>query len=227
MGRPREHDEGTRTALLVAAEGLVHEHGPAAVSIRTVAEAAGTSTRAVYSLFGSKAGLLEALATQLFRMLTAAIEAAPRTDDPVADVVTASTEGFRRIALEHPSLYSLVFLRVVPDLELGPEHTTVAMTTFAQLVALLERVKATRGLGERSAEDAAQAVHALTEGLATVELRGELGDPARARMLWEQSITALVSGFATDAGPRARRDGTTSPDDAPGRCPTLSVGGPS
>ena len=54
MGRPREHDEHTRVALLAAAEQLVAEGGPTQLSVRAVADAAGTSTRAVYSLFGSK-----------------------------------------------------------------------------------------------------------------------------------------------------------------------------
>jgi len=56
MGRPREHDEATRAALLEAAERIVADRGPTALSVRAVAEAAGTSTRAVYSLFGSKDG---------------------------------------------------------------------------------------------------------------------------------------------------------------------------
>ena len=70
MGRPREHDERTRAALLAAAERIVAEGGPAALSVRAVADAAGTTTRAVYSLFGSKDGLLvEALARDAFEFL--------------------------------------------------------------------------------------------------------------------------------------------------------------
>ena len=37
MGRPRQHDERTRTALLAAAEQLVAEKGPAGLSVRAVA----------------------------------------------------------------------------------------------------------------------------------------------------------------------------------------------
>ena len=77
MGRPREHDEQTRAALLAAAEQIVADGGPAALSVRAVAEAAGTTTRAVYSLFGSKDGLLvEALARDAFEFLFTEIGAA-------------------------------------------------------------------------------------------------------------------------------------------------------
>ena len=40
--------------------------GPDAASVRAVADAVGTTTGGVYSLFGSKQGLLEALASRLF-----------------------------------------------------------------------------------------------------------------------------------------------------------------
>lgn len=43
--------------------------------------------------------------------------------------------------------------------------------------------------------NAAQLVHALTEGLATMELRGSLGSPAGAERTWRCGVTALLAGF--------------------------------
>lgn len=193
MGRPREHGDATRQALLDAAEQLIDERGPDAASVRAVADAVGTTTRAVYSVFGSKDGLLAALATRLFEMLGDAIDAVPVTADPVADVVEASVRGFRRTALEHPSLYSLVFLRIVPSLELeAPTYVAVASAAFDRLEARVARVD----LGGRSVRDAAHSVHALTEGLASMELRGGMLDPAAAEGVWRDGITSLLRGFA-------------------------------
>ena len=121
VGRPREHDETTRAALLAAAERLIDEEGPDAAGVRCVADAVGTSTRAVYSVFGSKQGLLEALAIRFFEELQAATDAVRLTDDPAADLINAAMNAWRRTVLRHPSVYRLVFLRLVPDLELGPE----------------------------------------------------------------------------------------------------------
>ena len=195
MGRPREHGDATRQALLDAAERLIDERGPDAASVRAVADAVGTTTRAVYSVFGSKQGLLEALASRLFEMLSEAIDAVPTTDDPAADVVEVSIQAFRRTALEHPSLYSLVFLRIVPDLELGPPgYVEVASGAFARLEALVARVDLG---GDRRARDAAHAVHALTEGLASMELRGGMLDPGTAEAVWRDALTALLLGFAS------------------------------
>ncbi len=195
MGRPKEHGDATRAALLAAAERLIDEHGPDAAAVRAVADEVGTTTRAVYSVFGSKDGLLEALATRLFEMLVEAMDAVPVTDDPVADVVGVSVQGFRRTALDHPSLYSLVFLRVVPDLELGPAFREVANAAFGRLEARVERVAQQGRFGGRSPREAALAVHALTEGLASMEVRGQMLDPRTAEGLWRDAITSLVEGF--------------------------------
>ena len=193
MGRPKEHNAATRAALLQAAEQMIATHGMDALSIRGVADAVGTTTRAVYSLFESKAGLLQALAVRLFELLDEAIGTVALTDDPREDLAAAAIDGFRRVAIEHPSLYSLVFLRVVPDLQLGSDFSAVASATFARLEALVARV-AEDGAGDIDVPQLALAVHALTEGLASVELRQGVANPA-AEQLWPDSVIALVDGF--------------------------------
>ena len=192
MGRPREHDDAIRLALLDAAEQIVNSHGPAALSARGVADAASTTTRAVYSIFGSMTGLLEALATRLFELLDEALDAVDLTEDPVADLINASINGFRRVAIAHAPLYNLVFLRVVPDLSLGPEFHAVANSTFARLESLVARLRPSGGRRSSANRDLAQTVHALTEGLATMELRGALGSPTQAERTWRAALTKLL-----------------------------------
>jgi AcrR family transcriptional regulator len=194
VGRPKEHNETTRAALLAAAERLIDDGGPDAASVRAVADEAGTSTRAVYTVFGSKQGLLEALATRFFEELHAAIDAFPLTDDPAADLVEAAMQGFRGTVIKHPSLYRLVFLRIVPDLELGPEFGQVAYGAFGRMQALVERV-APDG---PAVHERALAWHALTEGLASMEVRRQMLDTLNAERIWRQALTAMVRGFVSD-----------------------------
>ena len=74
MGRPRAHDEVTRLTLRDAAERLIATGGLEAVSARRVAAEAGTTTRAVYSLFGSMDGLIvDALAQGAYEYLVRTI----------------------------------------------------------------------------------------------------------------------------------------------------------
>src|SRR6185503_9780431 len=103
MGRPKQHDEATRDALLAAAEQLVEQGGTGALSVRAVAEEIGASTRAVYSTFGSKEGLLAALAKRSFDMLRDAIAGLPYTADPASDLIQSALTVFRPMAIEHPS----------------------------------------------------------------------------------------------------------------------------
>jgi AcrR family transcriptional regulator len=203
VGRPKEHNETTRAALLAAAERLIDEEGPDAAGVRSVAEQVGTSTRAVYSVFGSKQGLLEALAIRFFEELQAATDAIPLTGDPAADLVNAAMDAWRRTVLRHPSLYRLVFLRLVPDLELGPEFGQVAYGALGQLQALVERVAPGPDVHGRTL-----AWHALTEGLASMEVRGQMLDTLNAERIWRDALGAMVRGFQSgdvSAAPAASR----------------------
>src|SRR4051794_30451187 len=178
MGRPREHDESTAAALLEAAERTVEAAGVQAVSVRGVARDVGTTTRAVYSLFGSKDGLVVALGARAYDLLGAAVGELPETDDPAADVVEAGLV-FRRFARDHPALFTVGVQRTLPSRELWDQFRGAASTALARLVARLDRLAARDRLGGRSAAEAAWQFHALCEGLAAAELRDPSvgGDP--------------------------------------------------
>jgi len=110
MSRPREHDQQLAQALLDAAERRIAADGVDALSLRAVAADAGTTTRAVYTLFGSKNALVGALGVRAMEYLGREVPASTPSDDPVADVVAAGLV-FRGFALEHPALYSVAFHR--------------------------------------------------------------------------------------------------------------------
>lgn len=211
MGRPREHDEETRAALRAAAEELVAHGGPGAVSVRAVAEEAGTTTRAVYSLFGSKDGLLiDALAQGAFDYLADGIDVLRETDDVVADLVAVGVPVFRGLVVEHPALYRIAFQRVVPGFRAGPEVTGARERAFSRLTARLERVRDAGLLDGIALEDARVAFNAMLEGLANAELRGTtlpILPPGREEAAWRTALTAVVHGFRAER-PGGRR---TSP----------------
>jgi AcrR family transcriptional regulator len=197
MGRPREHGDATRQALLDAAERLIAEGGPEALSVRAVADAVDTTTRAVYSVFGSKDGLLAALAQRVFEMLGDNLVQQPATDDPAGDLVEAAIDVYRAMALDNPAAYRVTFLRVVPDLDLGSGTVAAAQHSLQLLHQRFERLDAAGGLNGRTVLEATRQFHAMCEGLATIELRNPavLGDdPEQA---WRDSISTLLNGLAT------------------------------
>ncbi|HET8630012.1 MAG TPA: TetR/AcrR family transcriptional regulator [Thermomicrobiales bacterium] len=194
MGRPKVHDERTALALLAAAERLVAEDGLEALSVRRVAGAAGTTTRAVYSLFGSKEGLVVALGVRAFDLLRAALEALPATDDPAGDLVEAGAVVFRRFVLEHPALFRLGVQHVAVPADLAQGFRAAAEHALDGLQGRVARLADAQRLGACPPREAGCAFHALCEGLAALELRGALPRDAAERV-WRDALAALVAGW--------------------------------
>jgi AcrR family transcriptional regulator len=195
MGRPREHDDTTAAALLAAAERILAEEGLPALSLRRLAEAAGTTTRAVYSLFGNKDGLVVALSQRAFELLGAAVAELPATADPAADLVEAGVVVFRRFALDHASLFRLAVQQTVAPSELTGRARPAAAAAMTGLKARIERLAAAGLLGGRTVDAVACEFHALCEGLAAIELRGIIHD-GREAPIWRDALGALVAGLA-------------------------------
>ena len=199
MGRPREHDEHTRAALRAAAERLVADGGVAAFSVRAVADQAGTTTRAVYSLFGSKDGLLvDALAQGAFDYLAEGIDALGDTDDPVADLIAVGVSVFRGLVREHPALYRIAFQRIVRGFRAGPEVTAARQRAWARLTAKIQRLKDAGLLDHRPVTEAAVEFNAMLEGLANAELRGRalsLLSEGAEEEAWRNALATLIRGF--------------------------------
>lgn len=201
MGRPRVHTEETRELLRAAAERLFEDGGPEALSVRAVAREAGTTTQAVYTLFGSRDALLvNSLACRAFEILAAGLRDLPTTGDPAADLIEAGVAVFRQLVVEHPALYRIAFQRVAPGLEAGPELVAARSAAFAGLQERVRRVGEVGLLQRTSIEDACVMFNAMCEGLANAELRGAklpILPEGREEDAWRGSLTTLVRGLAT------------------------------
>jgi AcrR family transcriptional regulator len=204
MGRPKQHDDATRDALLAAAERLVEQGGTGALSVRAVAEEIGASTRAVYSTFGSKEGLLAALAQRSFEMLRDAIAGLPHTTDPASDLVQSALTVFRPMAVEHPSLFRIAFLRAAPDVDMGTDVTDAARSGYESLTERVQRLADADLLGGRDVQEATREFNALCFGMAVTELLNPSQlqpDPQRA---WRAAFETLISGFRAPASHHTR-----------------------
>lgn len=190
VGRPREHDQHTAEALLLAAEHVVREGGVGALTVRAVAERAETTTRAVYSLFGGREGLLGGLGARAFVLLEEGLVKHPVTDDPAGDLVEIGLRVFRRrLIVEHPVLFTLGLQQPPSDPASRLVVLAAAQRAWPSLLARTAR------LGVEDPGSAATAYHALCEGLGALELRGVLADRTKVAT-WRASLQAMVSGLA-------------------------------
>jgi AcrR family transcriptional regulator len=96
-----------REKLVETAVDLLARDGAKALSVRKLAAAVGTSTMAVYTHFGSMAGLLEAVADEATSRLNEAVTHLPQTDDPVAQFFVVGL-AYYRFALADPRTYALI-----------------------------------------------------------------------------------------------------------------------
>jgi AcrR family transcriptional regulator len=194
MGRPREYDESTAEQLLDVAEQIVAEGGLEALSVRRMAGAIGASVQAVYSLFGSKDGLVIALGTRAFNLLRDAVDALPTTSDPAVDLVEAGVVVFRHFTLSHPALFTIGFLRSGVSAEIARQSCDAQEDALARLHARIERLKDIDRLGARSVSQAATEFNALCEGLRALESRCYIR-PDEAEQTWRNALQALVAGW--------------------------------
>ncbi len=186
--------------LLDVAEALLAEHGADALSVRAVAHGAGTSTRAVYSVFGAKEGMLGALAEHGFDTLGALVRGLPVTDDPIADLVAAGMDGFRAWSLAHPALYRLTFERLMTGSATERRVTEAGCIALEHLRVRVVRAADAGALGGRDVEEVITQFHALCEGIATVELRGMLPSDSAERLA-RDAFEAMVRGMGVLSQP--------------------------
>ena len=203
MGRPKEHDETTRRQLLDAAERLSATHGWEALTVRRIAEEAGTSTRAVYALFGSKEGLEQALHQAMFTRLRDLLQARERTDDPRRDIAVQSL-AYRQWAVERPERYALAMHRFVGKRSRprSDEGLAVSREALGELRQAVRRcADAGLLLGDRDPEDVVTHMRAMVHGLAEFENLGMLGPDPEAH--WLAAVTAQLDGYVQPAAAAA------------------------
>ena len=112
MARPRVHDDRLRARLVDAAAEVMAGKGIDGVSLRALAEGCGTSTSAVYSIFGSKEALVDAVVAEADASFSDSQRRALKrpASGPVARLALLGL-AYRRWALDHRALYAVMFAR--------------------------------------------------------------------------------------------------------------------
>ncbi|SFP82503.1 transcriptional regulator, TetR family [Geodermatophilus dictyosporus] len=167
-----------RTQVVEVAARLLAEEGPHGLSLRRLATAAGGSTQLVYTLFGGKPGLADALYAEGFRRLGDAVRAALAADpapagDPERLVTSART--YRRFAVAEPSFFSVMFGPAVPGFT--PGRATREAGRERSLGLVVDAARECLDAGTLRAGDAhalAQACWTVTHGVAALRHAGLL-----------------------------------------------------
>ena len=192
----------TRTAsievtdsLVVAALALLEEIGLAALTVRAVASRADVAPMGVYSRFGSKDGLLEALFVHGFHELEVAIEPPP-SPSPISRL-REGCAGYRQFAIDNPQLYHLMFEQMML-LELSPEAQDAAKRTFGILIDRVQDAMNSGDLTEANSTEIAQQMWSAMHGAVSLEIAGVHFAADRAAN-YTAMIDALLIGLGANS----------------------------
>jgi AcrR family transcriptional regulator len=161
----RKADATVRIALLESAARLIATEGLASLTLRRVADEAGTSTMAVYTHFGGMPELRRAVRLEGFARLARRLAALTATDDPVVDV-TSQGWAYYQHAVENPHLYRVMFLEHAID----DEDAAVAWSTFGSLVEGVRRCIDAGRFAPADPDLLARQLWAVTHGVVSVQL---------------------------------------------------------
>jgi AcrR family transcriptional regulator len=205
VARPRRLNAAERhAALLRAAKEFSIEHGVTALSLDAVIKRAGGSRRSIYTEFGGKKGLLEALIAEIStEILSGLVEGAALQGDLRATLKHFARNLVSTLTSAHGTVLSLFVLQ---DLFHSPERARRFLEQGpgrgARLLA--ERLEAARARGEIEARDCLAAAN-LFIGMARGNLYFErvlqLRPPPDEKEI-EAHVDAAVDIFLNGLRPR-------------------------
>ncbi|MCP3991440.1 MAG: TetR/AcrR family transcriptional regulator [Actinomycetia bacterium] len=195
MPPQKQRTPALRQRISVEALDLLERCGPAGLRARAVASAAGTSTAAVYELFGDKAGLIQSLSDDGFEQLRTDLVSVASSNDPAQDV-RSLFEAIRRFGRKRPQLFEVMFSGPFEgsgfDRDDGPTNGPL----FALVVDRVARWLDNEG-SEADPTDVTRVLISANRGLVTDENVGLLGSTLTSRTRrWNLTFDALLAGIA-------------------------------
>lgn len=162
--------EDRRRQAVSAARRLLDAEGEDALSMRRIAGELGIRAPSLYKHFADKAALETALIADGLQSLYQALDAGDRGLAGIA-------ASYRRFALAHPHLYSLMTERPLPRTELPAGLEDQAASPLHEVLA---------------DEHQARAAWAAAHGLAILEIHGRFPPGADLQAAWDALVTAFA-----------------------------------
>jgi AcrR family transcriptional regulator len=200
----RKGQEALRRALLDAASGLLLEEGPGALTMRRVAGAVGCSTTVLYTMFGGKEGLADALYREGFERLRRRLVAADGGLDPRARL-GALADAYRANALAERGYYGVMFQQAIPRFQPSPGSLAVAGASLEVLTQAVGAAMAAGVLRPGDPRAVAEVLWAAVHGAVSLELAGHFPDPGVALDRFQTLASAAILPFLPEPPTQRRR----------------------
>lgn len=205
--------ETLRQGMLDAATRLLTEEGPAALTVRRVADAVNCSTTLLYSLFGGKDGLANELYLEGFARLKeefadASAQAGKKQcgKDGLAPL-WLHARAYHQYAKRNPSYYMVMFGDAIAGFVPPVESRKKAWESFEVLIDTFDACMKNGALPPSSPTAAARLLWAAMHGAVSLELKGYYLKTERADELFNAAVTAVLRSLQmgpVDAPPPTR-----------------------
>lgn len=169
--------ESARAALVAAAWAAVREEGLAGLSMRELARRAGITTPTLYTYFGSKNDIYDAMFGQAAEEFAACMAAPYDTDDP-REILLAGVHRFAGFCAGDVVRYQLLFQRTIPGFQPSAE-------SYAPAVRALEGSRQRLALNGVTDSRHLDMWTALTTGLVSQQISNDPGGDRWTRLIEE------------------------------------------
>jgi AcrR family transcriptional regulator len=196
-----------RQGMLDAASRLLVEEGAAALTVRKVAEAVNCSTTLLYSIFGGKDGLSNALYLEGFaRFKQDFAEFQNNLSTSKSNTNITNAQGIDRLwlyaasyheyARRNPSYYMVMFGDAIAGFVPPLESRTAAWESFTPLIAEFEHCMQQGSLPASNPGMAARLLWSAMHGVISLELKGYYLKKEHSDELYRAAVRAVLYSLA-------------------------------
>ncbi|MFN7857939.1 MAG: TetR/AcrR family transcriptional regulator [Acidovorax sp.] len=203
----REGDAAARRGLIDLARQMLDEQGPHALALRSLAQRANCSTKVVYTLFGGKGGLSEALKVEGFALLRFSVERERRRHRDPLNGLLLVVMSYRSFALANRALFSVMFGNAMPDhvpTDFSRQQARMALGALEEAVVQAQAARASRpgnSAPPADALDAAVRLWAAVHGPVCLEIEGITPFDTDGERLARMAVADVLAGLGLTPPP--------------------------
>lgn len=181
-----------RRSIVEAADRLLTQEGPDALTVRRIAQELECSTKIIYTMFRGKNGLANALYVEGCGRLQQSVEGAQPSSDP-ALYLRQLARAYWGFGMDNPGFYRVMFCGAIPDF--APDISSLGMMqrAFEKVVSTAQEYQGQGLLPADNPVALTKALWAALHGVVTLDLMGHFPESQEAQDVFTRVTEAMVS----------------------------------
>jgi len=183
-----------RRNVIEAADRLLREEGPDALTVRRVAKKLDCSTKIIYTMFTGKDGLADALYLEGCSGLAWAMSRVPKAATPAA-YLRAVASAYWTFALANPGYYMVMFGGAIPKYQPSATSIHTTATAFEIIIETLQHYHQEKALPVDNLALLTQTLWAALHGVVSLHLLGHFASLENATAVFERAVETMIASL--------------------------------